>query len=104
MTQPHTWNEYGQYALQDGSALLRDSSLDYPEYSNSLQWPMRIRVGGWSSCSRLARIGIFDQQWKTRCPCCLASVPETLSHLLCECTRWDSKRLVIFGFMVMLLL
>ncbi|KAK4524492.1 hypothetical protein GAYE_SCF03G2393 [Galdieria yellowstonensis] len=81
MTQPHTWQEYCQYALQSGSALLSDSSLDYPEYSKSLSWLMRIRVGGWSSCSRLARIGILDEQWKTRCPCCLYNVPGTLSHL-----------------------
>jgi len=43
---------------------------------------MRIRVDGWCSCSRLARIGILDEEWKTRCPYCLANVPETLSHLL----------------------
>jgi len=60
---------------------------------------MLILVGGWCSCSRLARIGILDEQWKTCCPCCLANVPEILSHLLCECTRWDSKRLVVFGSM-----
>ncbi|KAK4524316.1 hypothetical protein GAYE_SCF03G2215 [Galdieria yellowstonensis] len=59
MTQTNTWKEYCQYALQSGSALLRDSSLDYPEYSKSLSWLMRIRVGGWSSCSRLARIGHY---------------------------------------------
>jgi len=81
MTQTNTWHEYCQYALESGSALLRDSSLDFPEYSKSLSWLMRIRVGGWSSCSRLARIGILDEQWKTRCPCSLANVPETLSHL-----------------------
>ncbi|KAK4522225.1 hypothetical protein GAYE_HPEPCTG121G0104 [Galdieria yellowstonensis] len=81
MTQTNTWQEYCKYALQNGSAMLRDSSLDFPEYSKSLSWLMRIRVGGWSSCSRLARIGILDEQWKTRCPCCLANVPETLSHL-----------------------
>ncbi|KAK4527599.1 hypothetical protein GAYE_SCF41G5522 [Galdieria yellowstonensis] len=103
MTQTNTWQEYCQYALQSGSALLRDSSLDFPEYSKSLSWLMRIRVGGWSSCSRLARIGILDEQWKTRCPCCLVDVPETLSHLLCECTRWGPKRLGIFGPMAMLL-
>jgi len=80
MTQTNTWQQYCQYALQSGSALLRDSSLDFPEYSKSLSWLMRIRVGGWSSCSRLARIGILDEQWKTRCPCCLANVPETLNH------------------------
>ncbi|KAK4527103.1 hypothetical protein GAYE_SCF34G5026 [Galdieria yellowstonensis] len=62
MTQPHTWQEYCQYALQSGSALLRDSSLHFPEYSKSLQWLLRMRVGGWSSCSRLARIGILDKQ------------------------------------------
>ncbi|KAK4526320.1 hypothetical protein GAYE_SCF23G4234 [Galdieria yellowstonensis] len=81
MTQTNTWQEYCQYALHNGSALLRDSSLHFPEYSKSLSWLMRIRVGGWSSCSRLARIGILDEQWKTRCPCCLVNVPETLSHL-----------------------
>ncbi|KAK4522490.1 hypothetical protein GAYE_PCTG10G0380 [Galdieria yellowstonensis] len=81
MTQTNTWQQYCQYALQNGSALLRDSSLDYPEYSKSLSWLMRIRVGGWSSCSRLARMGILDEQWKTRCPCCLANVPETSSDL-----------------------
>ncbi|KAK4529001.1 hypothetical protein GAYE_SCF68G6951 [Galdieria yellowstonensis] len=81
MTQTNTSQEYCQYALQSGSALLRDSSLDFPEYSKSLSWLMRIRVGGWSSWSRFARIGIFDEQWKTRCPCCLVNVPETLSHL-----------------------
>ncbi|KAK4524493.1 hypothetical protein GAYE_SCF04G2394 [Galdieria yellowstonensis] len=81
MTQTNTWKEYCQYALQSGSALLRDNSLDFPEYSKRLSWLMRIRVGGWSSCSRLARIGILDEQWKTRCPCCLVNVPETLSHL-----------------------
>jgi len=81
MTQTNTWHEYCQYALHNGSALLRDSSLDFPEYSKSLSWLMRIRVGGWSSCSRLARIGILDEQWKTRCPCCLVNVPETLNHL-----------------------
>jgi hypothetical protein len=101
--QSHTWQEYCQYALQSGSALLRDSSLDFPEYSKSLSWLMRIRVGGWSSCSRLARIGILDEQWKTRCPCCLVNVPETLSHFLCECTRWGPKRLGIFGPMAILL-
>ncbi|KAK4528474.1 hypothetical protein GAYE_SCF59G6417 [Galdieria yellowstonensis] len=77
MTQTNTWHEYCQYALHNGSALLRDSSLDFPEYSKSLSWLMRIRVGGWSSCSRLARMGILDEQWNTRCPCCLANVPET---------------------------
>jgi len=81
MTQTNTWQQYCQYALQSGSALLRDSSLDFPEYSKSLAWLMRIRVGGWSSCSRIARIGILDEQWKTLCPCCLVNVPETLSHL-----------------------
>ncbi|KAK4525594.1 hypothetical protein GAYE_SCF13G3503 [Galdieria yellowstonensis] len=39
---------------------------------------------------------------KTRCPYCLANVPGTLSHLLWECTRWASKRLVIFGSMAKL--
>ncbi|KAK4527526.1 hypothetical protein GAYE_SCF41G5449 [Galdieria yellowstonensis] len=86
MTQTNTWQEYCQYVLHNGSALLRDSSLDFPEYSKSLSWLMRIRVGGWSSCSRLARIGILDEQWKTRCPCCLVNVPETLSHLQQERT------------------
>jgi len=47
-------------------------------------------------------MGILDEQWKTRCPCCLANVPKTLSHLLCECTRWASKRLGIFGSMTKL--
>jgi len=39
---------------------------------------------------------------KTRCPYCLANVAETLSHLFCECTRWASKRLGIFGSMAKL--
>jgi len=30
VTQSHTWHEYCQYALQIGSALLRDRSFDYP--------------------------------------------------------------------------
>ncbi|KAK4524638.1 hypothetical protein GAYE_SCF05G2539 [Galdieria yellowstonensis] len=81
MTQTNTWQEYCQYALQSGSALLCDSSLDYPEYSKSLSWLMRICAGGWCSCSRLTRMGILDEQWKTRCPCCLANVPETSSDL-----------------------
>ncbi|KAK4527944.1 hypothetical protein GAYE_SCF46G5877 [Galdieria yellowstonensis] len=99
MTQSRTRCEYCQYALQNGGALLRDSSLDFPEYSKSLQWLMRIRVGVWSSCSRLDRMCILDEQWKTFCPYCLANVLETLSHLLCECTRWDSKRLGFLGSM-----
>ncbi|KAK4527773.1 hypothetical protein GAYE_SCF45G5702 [Galdieria yellowstonensis] len=67
--------------------------------SKSLQWLTRICVGAWCSCSSLARIGILDEEWKTRCPYCLANVPERLSHLLYECTRWASKRLVIFGLL-----
>ncbi|KAK4523730.1 hypothetical protein GAYE_SCF00G1626 [Galdieria yellowstonensis] len=99
MNQPHTWDAYCQYALQSDSALLRDSSHDCPEYSKSLQWLMRICVGGWSSCSKLVRMSILDEQWKTCCPCSLANVPETLSNSLCECIRWASKRLVIFGLL-----
>jgi len=62
MTQSHRWCEYCQYALQRGCALLPDSSLDYPEYSKSLSWLMRILVGGWCSRSRLARLGRLDEQ------------------------------------------
>ncbi|KAK4528174.1 hypothetical protein GAYE_SCF51G6109 [Galdieria yellowstonensis] len=78
------------------------ASFDHPSYSKILQLLMRICAGDWCSCSRLARIGILDEEWKTRCPYCLANVPETLSHLLCECTRWASKSLVIFGSMAKL--
>ncbi|KAK4527196.1 hypothetical protein GAYE_SCF37G5118 [Galdieria yellowstonensis] len=49
MTQTNTWQEYCQYALQSASALLRDISLHFPEYSKSLQWLMRIRVGSVSN-------------------------------------------------------
>jgi len=81
-TLSHTWCEYCQFALQIGIALLRDRSFDHPSYSKILQLLMRICAGGWCSCSRLANIGILDEEWKTRCPYCLANVPETLSHLL----------------------
>jgi hypothetical protein len=37
MTQSNKWQEYCHYALQNSGALLRDSSLNYPEYSKSLQ-------------------------------------------------------------------
>jgi len=48
-------------------------------------------------------MGILDEQWKTCCPSCLADLPEILRHFLCECTRWDSKRLDICGSTVKLL-
>ncbi|KAK4526603.1 hypothetical protein GAYE_SCF25G4519 [Galdieria yellowstonensis] len=52
----------------------------------------------WREYRQLARLGRLDVQWRT-CACCLANVPGTLSHLLCECTQLDSKRLGICGSM-----
>jgi len=64
---------------------------------------MGIWIGGWCSHSRLARLDILDEQWKTCCHCCLANVPETLSHFLCECTRLGLEKAGFCGSMVKLL-
>ena len=56
----------------------------------------KMRTGAFASGKRLALIGYIDQCYRTSCPFCELQVPETLEHLLLECSRWSETRSVIF--------
>jgi hypothetical protein len=52
----------------------------------------RCRLGGLWTAPRLARRGLLDEQYMSRCPCCGRARGETLCHLLLSCSRWREQR------------
>ena len=50
------------------------------------------RSGGFCLAPQLARMGSIDESFLSCCPCCGASVRETLYHLFFVCSLWASQR------------
>lgn len=53
---------------------------------------VRLRVGGFLTGYRAAKMGLIDPRYKTHCPCCEENVPETVSHFLLKCPKWADAR------------
>ena len=60
---------------------------------------MKMRIGAYSAAARAATFKLHSK-WRTKCPCCLDDVPETLEHLLWSCPKWQEQRVELRSAMV----
>lgn len=54
---------------------------------------VKMRVNAFWTTIRKAQRKLIDARWLTTCPVCLDITPETLHHLLVECSAWEKERL-----------
>ena len=50
-----------------------------------------------ATARRLAYMRVLPEEYKHKCPCCGVDVPETVTHLLVECRRWNGIRREVLG-------
>jgi hypothetical protein len=83
---------YNPYNLEETRDYLR-TGLAFPQDVQGINWLLKARLGALWTASKLCRIGYMNLQWANQCPCCLQQgVPETLSHLIVSCPRWNMHR------------
>jgi len=68
-------------------------ALEFPGLARGTQWLAKIRVGGfWLPARALSRIGTLESHWESHCPCYRDEIPETLTYLGLQCSRWKQER------------
>lgn len=63
-----------------------------PAVTNGMGDIIKCRIGGYGTYGKWAKQGLVDQEYENICPFCGADEPETVTHLLLHCTKWDNHR------------
>jgi endonuclease/exonuclease/phosphatase family metal-dependent hydrolase len=72
----------------------------WPEFTNGAVELIRCRVGCFTTVTKLAKWGKVHSKYGGMCPFCNANRPETVSHMLVECSAWDSDRQSLIGQLI----
>ena len=70
-------------------------SVKYPRLALGVRELLRVRVGSFWTGLGAAKSHLILDEFKTECPCCKRSVPESLVHLVSICERWSVERSVL---------
>ncbi|OLY79183.1 hypothetical protein AYI68_g6754, partial [Smittium mucronatum] len=66
--------------------------LMYPDLKLGLQDIGKMRMGTFRTVQRLSNMKFLDEKFEKNCPFCKIDVPETVDHILLNCSRWDRQR------------
>ncbi|OLY78617.1 RNA-directed DNA polymerase from mobile element jockey [Smittium mucronatum] len=66
--------------------------LIFPENSKGIQEIIKIRTGLFRTAMKLAKSKIIDRKYLQLCPFCKNNVPESVEHLILECSKWTQQR------------
>ncbi|PVU92805.1 hypothetical protein BB561_003615 [Smittium simulii] len=59
---------------------------------NTLNYVFKIRNGTHWTARRYAKSGFIEKRFIEECPFCRNIAPETIEHMLLECSRWQALR------------
>lgn len=57
---------------------------------------MTMRMGGFQTTTKLVYAGRVKDQFRSKCPCCMEDVAESVEHILLFCKRWEKSRKKMF--------
>ncbi|PVU96312.1 hypothetical protein BB561_001279 [Smittium simulii] len=63
--------------------------LVYPELKTHINYVFKIRNGTYWTARRYAKSGFIEKRFSEECPFCSNIAPETIEHMLLECSRWQ---------------
>ncbi|PVU92977.1 hypothetical protein BB561_003526 [Smittium simulii] len=66
--------------------------LVYPELKTHINYVFKIRNGTYWTARRYAKSGFIEKRFIEECPFCRNIAPETIEHILLECSRWQALR------------
>lgn len=69
-----------------------DVSAHWPRWAQGVSLLASARVGAYTTGRFLANAGILPAEYKEECPFCGVGVPDTIGHVLVECSSWDDER------------
>jgi hypothetical protein len=53
---------------------------------------IQARTGALLTGKSMANAGLLDVEYKERCGCCKRMVPETIAHVVLQCSKWKKER------------
>ncbi|PVU90894.1 hypothetical protein BB561_004658, partial [Smittium simulii] len=71
--------------------------LVYPELKTNNYYEFKIRNGTYWTARRYAKSGFIEKRFIEECPFCRNIAPETIEHMLLECSRWQALRAKILS-------
>ncbi|PVU86075.1 hypothetical protein BB561_006823, partial [Smittium simulii] len=76
------------------SKWIADTELElvYPELKTHINYVFKIRNGTYWTARRYAKSGFIEKIFIEECPFCRNIAPETIEHMLLECSRWQALR------------
>lgn len=67
-------------------------AMRFPSHIPAVQWLTRFRAGAVMTAKKLHQWGLLPDEYEAKCPCCGEAVPETIQHMMVECSRWTALR------------
>ncbi|PVU89997.1 hypothetical protein BB561_005073 [Smittium simulii] len=64
--------------------------LVYPELKTHINYVFKIRNGTYWAARRYAKSGFIEKRFIEECPFCRNIAPETIEHILLECSQWQA--------------
>ena len=86
-----TLDNYLNLELNCSRSLIEDSNK-YVNIAKGVQYLTKIRIGAFWTCPKLVKIGWINNLWQDTCPCCLHNEPESIYHIVLECSTWIQQR------------
>ncbi|PVU86562.1 hypothetical protein BB561_006662, partial [Smittium simulii] len=74
------------------SKWIADTEVVYPELKTHINYVFKIRNGTYWTAQRYAKSGFIEKRYIEECPFCRNIAPETIEHMLLECSRWQALR------------
>ncbi|PVU98120.1 hypothetical protein BB561_000108 [Smittium simulii] len=74
------------------SKWIADTEAVYPELKKYINYVFKIRNGTYWTAQRYAKSGFIEKRFIEECPFCRNIAPETIEHMLLECSRWQALR------------
>ncbi|OMJ08715.1 RNA-directed DNA polymerase from mobile element jockey [Smittium culicis] len=69
----------------------------FPEHSKGIMQIIKIRTGTYNFAYKLARSQVIGREYLMKCPFCNEIKPESVEHLIFECSKWTSERREYMG-------
>ncbi|PVU90868.1 hypothetical protein BB561_004673 [Smittium simulii] len=74
------------------SKLIAATEAVYPELKTHINYVFKIRNGTYWTAQRYTKSGFIEKRYIEECPFCRNIAPETIEHMLLECSRWQALR------------
>ena len=81
--------------LQSGFLATRSfirAAVSLPHLSMGVTLLIQARTGALLTGKFMANAGLLDDEYKERCGCCKRMVPETIAHVVLQCSKWKKER------------